>query len=258
VLKQRIIPKFLLRDGRLTKGVRFHENFREAGNPVTTASVYDSYGVDELIFLDIQATVQSRRTTIDIIERVSQKVFMPLTVGGGVRTCDDVNQLLRAGGDKVAVNTAAVEQPGFVQQAAQQFGDQCITVAIDYQEVAPGKLRVVTHCGTRITNLDPLQWALRMQDANCGEILFCSIDRDGMMSGFDLDLLNRAQERLSVPLIASSGAGSLQHCIDALRLGVSAIAIGSLFIFTDHSPIRIRSHLWSNGIRVRASKSSRN
>lgn len=258
MLKQRIIPKFLLRNGRLTKGVRFTENLREAGNPVTTARVYDSYGVDELIFLDIEATERSRNTVVDIIERVSEQVFMPLTVGGGVRTLDDVNQLLRAGADKVSVNTAAVELPGFVKEAAQRFGDQCMTVAIDYREVEPGKHRVFTHCGKTPTGHDPVEWALRMQDDNCGEILLCSIDRDGTHSGYDMDMLARAHERLNVPMIASSGAGSLQHCIDTLRLGISGIAIGSMFIFTDHSPIRVRSHLWSHGVNVRASTSSRN
>jgi cyclase len=258
MLKQRIIPKFLLRDGRLFKGVRFHERHREAGNPVTTAKVYDAYGVDEMIFLDTQATQRSLGSMTDLIQRVAAEVFMPFTVGGGVRTLEDVNLLLRAGADKVSVNTAAVEDPGFVKRAAMRFGDQCITVSIDYKELAPGVFRVFTHGGQQPTDLDPLEWAVRMQDDNCGEILLCSIDRDGTMSGYDLDMLRKAQERLHIPIIASSGAGSLQDCFAALQLGVSAIAVSSLFLFTDHSPIKIRSHLSSRGINVRASPNSRN
>lgn len=258
MLKKRIIPKFLLRDGRLVKGVHFHENFREAGNPVSTAKVYDAYGVDELIFLDIQASVASQNIMVDIIERVSEEIFMPLTVGGGVRTLDDINTLLQAGADKISVNTAAVENPGFIKQAAKTFGDQCITVSIDYREVYPGVFRVFSHGGYQATELAPIDWALRMQDNNCGEILFCSIDRDGTMSGYDLDMIQRVSEMLDVPVIASSGAGSLQHGLEALMTDVSAITISSLFFFTDHSPIKVRSYLWSKGINVRASKSSRN
>lgn len=257
-LKKRIIPKFLLRGGRLCKAVRFHENFREAGNPVTTAKVYDSYGVDELMFLDIEATVQSRSTVAHVIEEVSRHVFMPFTVGGGVSTLGDVNRLLRAGADKVSVNSAAVDNPAFVREAARTFGDQCITVAVDYRELAPGVPRVFTHGGRQRTDLEPVEWARRMQDANCGEILLCSIDRDGTMSGYDLDLIARAAEALEVPVIASSGAGTLQHCIEALEAGASAIAVSSMFLFTDHSPIKVRSHLWTRGLPVRASKSSRN
>ncbi|MEW5743975.1 MAG: imidazole glycerol phosphate synthase cyclase subunit [Nitrospirota bacterium] len=258
MVKKRIIPKFLIKDGRLVKGVRFHENFREAGNPVTTAKVYDAYGVDELIFVDIQASVESRATVVDIIERVSEEIFMPFTAGGGVRTLDDVNNLLRAGADKVSVTTAAVENPRFIKEAASRFGDQCMIVCIDYKETAPGVFRVFTHGGSRSTDLEPLEFALTLQDHSCGEIVLCSIDRDGTMSGYDLELIHRASERLEIPLIASSGAGSLQDCIDAFDAGASAITISSMFLFTDHSPIKVRSFLWSKNVNVRASKSSRN
>jgi cyclase len=258
MLKKRIIPKFLIKDGRLVKAVRFYENFREAGNPVTTAKVYDAYGADELIFLDIQASIESRKTVINIIERVSAEVFMPFTAGGGVRTLDDVNNLLRAGADKVSVNTAAVENPAFIKEAAQRFGDQCMIVSIDYKEVAPGVFRIFTHGGTQRTELDPVTFACQMQDNNCGEILLCSIDRDGTMSGYDLDMIRTISEKLHIPIIASSGAGSLQDCIDAFGAGASAISISSMFLFTDHSPIKIRSYLWSKDVNVRASKSSRN
>jgi cyclase len=256
MVKKRIIPKFLIQGGRLVKGVRFHENFREAGNPVTTAKVYDAYGVDELVFLDIEASTEKRPVMYGIIERVSEEVFMPFTVGGGVCTLEDVNRLLRAGADKVSINTAAVDRPEFIREAAARFGDQCITVAIDYREVAPGINRVCSHCGHTTTELDPLDWALRMQDAHCGEIILCSIDRDGAMSGYDLDMIERVSARLEVPLIASSGAGGLDDCRAALEAGASAITISSLFLFTDHSPIKVRSYLATNGVNVRSQKGS--
>jgi cyclase len=257
MLKKRIIPKFLIKDGRLVKGVRFHENIREAGNPVTTAKVYDAYGVDELIFLDIQASLQERQAVIDIIERVSEEIFMPFCVGGGVKTLAHVNDLLKAGADKVSVNTAAIECPGFIREAAARFGDQCMTVVIDYKEVTPGIFKVFSHCGRKQTDFEPMDWALRMQDEHCGEIILCSIDRDGTMSGYDLEMIHRLSERLEAPLIASSGAGSLSDCIAAFEAGASAITVSSMFIFTDHSPIKLRSYLVSNHINVRANWGSR-
>lgn len=256
MLKKRIIPKFLIEKGRLVKGVRFHENLRIAGNPVSTAKVYDSYGVDELIFLDIEASLENRSVVLDIIERVSEEVFMPFTVGGGVRTLSDINDLLRAGADKVCINTAAIETPGFIREAASRFGDQCITVAIDYRETQPGIHRVYSRCGRQLTALNPLEHALAMQDSHCGEILLCSIDRDGTMSGFDTEMIEKATEALDVPLIASSGAGSLHDCREALDAGASAITISSMFLFTDHSPIKVRSYLASNNVNVRSQKGS--
>jgi imidazole glycerol-phosphate synthase subunit HisF len=257
VVKKRIIPKFLIKNGRLVKGIHFHENFREAGNAVSTAKVYDAYGVDELIFLDIQATVENHKTVSGIIKSVSEEIFMPFTVGGGVRTFEHINELLRAGADKVSINTAAVENPDFIKQAAARFGDQCITVAIDYKELDPGVFRVFTHCGKNPTDIDPLEWAFRMQDAHCGEVIFCSIDRDGTMSGYDLEPIHRLSEKLDIPLIASSGAGSLNDCRVALEAGASAITISSMFLFTDHSPIKVRSYLASNNVNVRANWGSR-
>jgi cyclase len=257
MVKKRIIPKFLIQDGRLVKGVRFHENIREAGNPVTTAKVYDAYGVDELCFLDIQASLAHRQTVLDIIDRVSKEIFMPFTVGGGVRTLDQVNDLLRVGADKVSIETAAVEDPGFVREAAARFGDQCITVAIDYRETAPGVFRVFSHCGHQATELDPLDWALRMQDHHCGEIILCSIDRDGTMNGYDLEMIHKISEKLEVPVVASSGAGSLSDIMAAFEAGASALTISSMFLFTDHSPIKVRSYLSSNHVNVRANPGSR-
>lgn len=258
MVKKRIIPKFLLKDGRLVKGVRFHENFREAGNAVSTSKVYDAYGVDELIFLDIQASRQSRKAVCHVIEEVSEEIFMPFTGGGGVSSLEDIDALLQSGADKVSINTAAVEKPEFIRESATVYGAQCIVVAIDYQEVEPGVFKVLTHGGTVVTDMDPVEWALRMQDCNCGEILLCSIDRDGTMSGYDLDMIGTVAMKIDIPLIASSGAGSLKDCEDAFEAGASAITISSMFIFTDHSPIKVRSYLFSRGVDVRASKSSRN
>jgi len=258
VVKKRIIPKFLLKDGRLVKGVQFTNNFREAGNPVSTSKVYDAYGVDELIFLDITASQESRKAVCGIIEKVSEEVFMPFTAGGGVSTLEDINNLLRSGADKVSINTAAVESPGFIKKSAQVYGNQCIIASLDYKEVAPGKFRVFTHGGQIETNHDPVELAMMMRDQGCGEIMLCSIDRDGTMTGYDLDMIDKLADKLDIPLIISSGAGSLQDCIDAFDAGASAITISSMFFFTDHSPIKVRSYLSSKGVDVRASKKSRN
>lgn len=256
MLKKRIIPKFLIQNGRLVKGVRFHEKMRIAGSPASTARVYDSYGVDELLFLDIDASVKSSSTVHNIIAEISEEIFMPFTAGGGVRTLEDINDLLRVGADKVSINTAAIEMPKFILEAASRFGDQCITVAIDYKEVTPGNYKVFSHCGNVQTELDPIEHAIRMQDQHCGEILMCSMDRDGTMSGFDLELIERASDQLSIPVVASSGAGGLKDCKAALESGASAITISSMFLFTDHSPIKVRSYLASNGIAVRSQMGS--
>lgn len=258
MLKNRIIPKFLLKNGRLVKGVAFHDNHREAGNPVSAAKVYDSYGVDELIFLDILSSIQSREIILDIIKRVSEEVFMPMTVGGGIRNLEDIRQLLSAGADKISINTVAVENPKFTQNAAQYFGDQCIVGSVDYKEVKPGIFKVFTHGGRIRTDLDPIEWSLKLQDQHCGEIMLTSIDRDGTLSGYDNQMIQELNQRLDIPLIASSGAGCLEDCILAFQAGADAITISSMFFFTDHSPIKVRSYLASKGINVRASKSSRN
>ena len=257
MLKKRIIPKFLVRGGRLVKGRRFFDDVREAGNPVSTAKVYDSYGVDEMIFVDIDATPEGRLIDGAIIERVSEEVFMPFTVGGGITDLRQIEKLLASGADKVSINSAAVADPGFVTQAASRFGDQCIVASIDYRELEDGSRRVATRCGHEATALAPDEFALRMQDAHAGEILLTSIDRDGMMNGYDLELVARLSEQLDIPLIASSGAGSLKHVHDVLDAGASAATISSMFIFTDHSPIKVRTYLSSNGVPVRSQKGSR-
>lgn len=256
MLKKRIIPKFLIRGGRLVKCQRFFNNQREAGSPVSTAKVYDSYGVDELMFVDIDATPEGRSVAGSIIERVSEEVFQPFTVGGGITTLAQIETLLKSGADKVSINSAAVASPTFVTEAASKFGDQCIVVSVDYREI-DGQKRVYGRCGHDATDNDPVEWALRMQDAHAGEILMTSIDRDGMMNGYDLDMINALAGKLDIPLIASSGAGSLEHCKQALDAGASAITISSMFIFTDHSPIKVRTYLATNGVHVRNQRGSR-
>jgi cyclase len=252
MLKKRIIPKFLVRGGRLVKARRFFNDVREAGNPVSTAKVYDSYGVDEMIFVDIDATRDGRIIDGTIIERVSEEVFMPFTVGGGVTNLRQIEQLLAAGADKVSINSAAIAHPEFVTQAASRFGDQCIVVSIDYRELDGGRRQVVSRGGDEPAEFDAVVFALRMQDAHAGEILLTSIDRDGMMGGYDVDLVERLAPQLDIPLIASSGAGSLKHVHDVLDAGASAATISSMFIFSDHSPIKVRTYLSSNGVHVRS------
>ncbi|MBX9881065.1 MAG: imidazole glycerol phosphate synthase cyclase subunit [Sphingomonas sp.] len=257
MLKKRIIPKFLIRGGRLVKLRRFDDDQREAGNPVSTAKVYDSYGIDELIFLDIDATREGRVVASSVIERVAEEVFIPFTVGGGVRSLDEIEALLKAGADKVSINSAAAADPGFVTRAASRFGDQCIVASIDYRQLSDGSRPVFAAGGQTAVGQDAIDWALRLQDAHAGEILLSSIDRDGMMTGYDLDLIAALSDRLNVPLIASSGAGSLADCKAALDAGASAITISSMFIFTDHSPIKVRTYLNTNGVPVRSQKGSR-
>ena len=258
MLMNRIIPKFLLSSGRLVKYRQFFEDERMAGNPVSTARVYNDYGADEFIVLDIVPSEESKAQVRDIVKTMSEEIFMPFTVGGGVASMDDIYQLLRAGADKVSVNSHAVRDPSFVGEAARAVGDQCITVSIDYKDISPNVPRVYINGGREKTLHNPIDWALRMQDALCGEILITSIDCDGMMNGYDIDMIAELSEKLDVPLVSSGGCGGLQHCIDAFAKGASAVAISSLFLFTDHSPIKLRSHLISNGINVRASKTSRN
>lgn len=258
MLRKRIIPKFLIKGGRLVKGVQFNRGMREAGNPTTTARVYNDYGVDELIILDIEATAKNRKTEIGIVDKISKEIFMPFTVGGGVRSIEDINSLLKSGADKIALTTAAVENPSLIKEAAKKFGNQCLVAGIDYREIAPGVSRVFTHGGHKLTKLDPYDLALTLQENNCGEIMLCAIDHDGMMNGYDLEMIARLSEKLDIPLIASCGAGNLEDCYHAFEKGAAAITVSSMFLFTDNSPIKLRSYLFSKGINVRASKNSRN
>ena len=251
MLKRRIIPKLLLKDGRNVKGVKFVK-LRDTGHPVTNARIYDAQGADELVFLDITASKDNRTILFDIIASAAEEVFMPFCVGGGVRTVDDVRELLRAGADKVSINSAAVETPELITRGAERFGVQCMVVSIDYQTNADGKPEVFTHGGTVATGLDPIEHAVEMAKRGAGELLVTSIDRDGTMEGYDVEVLKRIVDRVKIPVIASGGAGTLQHLADAMKQAdVSAVAVGSLFHFTDQSPIKARSFMKVAGIPVR-------
>jgi cyclase len=251
MLKKRIIPKLLLKNGRNVKGVKF-VHLRDTGHPVTNARIYDAQGADELMFLDITASAENRSILYDIIARTAEEVFMPFCVGGGVRTVEDIRNLLLAGADKVSINTAAVENPTLIADGARLFGVQCIVVSIDFRRHGR-RCKVCTHGGTVATDLDVLDHVRRMADLGAGEILLTSIDRDGTMEGYDLEITRAVADAVNVPVIASGGAGTLQHLVDAVHEGhASAVAVGSLFHFTDQSPIKARAFMRVAGVDVRA------
>ncbi|MBM3855898.1 MAG: imidazole glycerol phosphate synthase subunit HisF [Verrucomicrobia bacterium] len=252
MLTKRIIPCLDVKDGRVVKGVSFL-NLRDAGDPVEAAVVYDREGADELCFLDITASHENRKTIIDVVERTAARVFMPVTVGGGVRTLDDVRNLLNAGADKVSINTAAVERPEFVKEAAQRFGTQCIVVAVDAKQVpAADRWEVFTHGGRRSTGLDAVDWATRMEDYGAGEILLTSMDQDGRQSGYDLALTAAVSERVSIPVIASGGVGTLDHLYDGFVTGkADAVLAASIFHFRTFTIPQAKAYLRERGIPVR-------
>lgn len=254
-LAKRIIPCLDVDAGRVVKGVRFVD-IKDAGDPVEVARRYDLQGADEITFLDITASSDDRNTMEDVVAAVASQVFIPLTVGGGIRNLDDIRRMLKAGADKVSINTAAVQNPGFVQQAAQQFGSQCIVVAIDAKRVADDKgqarWRVFTHGGRRETELDVVEWARKMVDLGAGEILLTSMDRDGTRDGFDLALTKAVSEAVSVPLIASGGVGSLQDLADGVSKGkADAVLAASIFHFGEHTVNEAKAVMQSQNIEVR-------
>lgn len=250
-LKVRLIPSLLLSNGRCVKGVQFAQ-FRDVGHPVTAAKVYDAQGADELVFLDITATQENRPTLLTLVAQTAEACFMPLTVGGGIRTAEDVRRLLEAGADKVAVNTAAVKSPPLIREAARRFGSQSVVVAIDSKETAPGRYEVFVQGGKHPTGLEVAAWAKAAVEMGAGEIFLTSIDRDGMRSGFDLALIRMVSEAVDCPVIAAGGAGTLQHLVEAVRLGgASAVSAASLFHFTDQSVIKARAYMKQAGLNVR-------
>jgi cyclase len=250
-LKVRIIPCLDVKDGRVVKGVNF-VNLRDAGDPVEQAAVYDAAGADELTFLDITASSDARDTLFDVVARTAERCFMPLTVGGGVRTVDDVRKLLLAGADKTSINTAAVNRPEFVREAAEKFGAQCVVVAIDAKQVSPGKWEVFTHGGRNGTGLDAVDWAQRMAAYGAGEILLTSMDRDGSEKGFDLDLTRAVADAVTIPVVASGGVGNLDHFVDGVVKGhASAVLAASIFHFGRHSIGEAKQHMAAAGIPVR-------
>jgi cyclase len=252
MLTKRIIPCLDVKDGRVVKGVSF-VNLRDAGDPVEVATIYDREGADELCFLDITASHENRKTIIDVVERTAARVFMPLTVGGGVRTLDDIRALLNAGADKVSINTTAVQQPEFVREASRRFGTQCIVVAVDAKRAAAGgHWQVYTHGGRKETGLDAVEWAQRMAEYGAGEILLTSMDQDGRQSGYDLALTAAVSESLSIPVIASGGVGTLEHLYDGLVKGkAEAVLAASIFHYRTHTIQQAKAYLHDRGVPVR-------
>jgi len=251
MLKVRIIPCLDVKDGRVVKGVNFVD-LRDAGDPVEQAQVYDRAGADELCFLDITASHEDRDIIFDVVSRTAEACFMPLTVGGGVRTVEDIRKLLLAGADKVSINTAAVHKPEFVREAAEKFGSQCIVVAIDAKATGPGRWEVFTHGGRNPTGIDAVEWAKRMEAYGAGEILLTSMDKDGTRSGFDIGLTRAISDAVRIPVIASGGVGNLDHLVEGARDGgASAVLAASIFHFGEHSIGDAKIHMDAAGVPVR-------
>jgi cyclase len=251
MLKARVIPCLDVKDGRVVKGVNFVDLI-DAGDPVEQARVYDQQGADELCFLDITASSDNRETIYDVVRRTAEQCFMPLTVGGGVRTVDDVRKLLLAGADKVSINTAAVTNPEFVREAAQKFGNQCIVVAIDAKQTGPDKFEIFTHGGRNPTGIDAVEWAQKMADYGAGEILLTSMDRDGTRSGFNLELTRAIADAVKIPVIASGGVGTLDHLAEGIRDGhASAVLAASIFHFGEYTIREAKEAMRDTGIPVR-------
>ncbi len=251
MLKIRIIPCLDVKDGRVVKGVNFVD-LKDAGDPVEQARLYDAAGADELCFLDITASSENRDTLYDVVSRTAEQCFMPLTVGGGVRTVEDIRKLLLAGADKVSINTAAVKTPEFVREAAEKFGNQCIVVALDAKQVSPGKFEIFTYGGRNATGIDAVAWAKRMTAYGAGEILLTSMDRDGTRGGYDLPLTRAIADAVNVPIIASGGVGTLDHLVAGVREGhASAVLAASIFHFGEYTLRQAKEHLRAAGIPVR-------
>lgn len=254
-LAKRIIPCLDVDNGRVVKGVNF-VGIRDAGDPVEIAKRYNEQGADEITFLDITATHEGRDTTAHTVEQIASEVFIPLTVGGGIRTIDDIRTMLNAGADKVSINSAAVHNPDFVRQASERFGAQCIVVAIDAKRVSadgePRRWEIFTHGGRKPTGIDAVEWAIKMADYGAGEILLTSMDRDGTKNGFDLGVTRAISDAVPVPVIASGGVGDLQHLVDGVKEGrADAVLAASIFHFGEYSVPEAKQFMQSQGVEVR-------
>jgi cyclase len=254
-LAKRIIPCLDVDNGRVVKGVQFVD-IRDAGDPVEVANRYDKQGADEITFLDITASSDDRETMVHVVEQVASQVFIPLTVGGGIRSTEDIQNMLKAGADKISINTAAVKDPGFVRRAAEQFGSQCIVVAIDAKQVSSEdeakRWDVFTHGGRNTTGLDVIEWAQKMAAYGAGEILLTSMDRDGTRDGFDIDLTRAVSEAVNIPVIASGGVGNLEHLADGILYGkADAVLAASIFHFGEHTIAEAKECMAKRNIEVR-------
>lgn len=251
MLSNRIIPCLDVHEGRVVKGVNF-VNLIDAGDPVEQAKAYEQQGADELVFLDITASSDERAIMHDVVERTASECFMPLTVGGGIRNLEDIRKMLNAGADKVSLNTAALKDPNLVKEAAAKFGNQCIVVAIDAKQSSPGKWTVYTHGGRNATDIDALEWAVRVMELGAGEILLTSMDADGTKDGYDLKLTRAVSEAVSIPVIASGGAGTLEHLESAFQQGrANAVLAASIFHFGTYTIKEAKRFLKAAGIPVR-------
>jgi cyclase len=251
MLCNRIIPCLDVSEGRVVKGVNFVDLI-DAGDPVEQAKIYNDQGADELCFLDITATSDNRNTILDVVSRTADQVFMPLTVGGGVRELQDIRNLLEAGADKIAINSAAVHNPEFVREASLKCGNQCIVVAIDAKSTGEGKWEIFTHGGRKPTGIDAIKWAQQMADYGAGELLVTSMDRDGTKSGFDIDLTRTISENVSVPVIASGGVGTLDHLVDGIKLGkADAVLAASIFHFGEYTIAQAKDAMRNANIPMR-------
>lgn len=251
MLAKRIIPCLDVKEGRVVKGTNFI-NLRDAGDPVELAAFYDREGADELVFLDITASAEGRGIMEDVMRRTAEVAFIPFTVGGGLRSLEDIRAMLKAGADKVSLNTAAVQDPNLVRDAALRFGSQCVVVAIDARRVGPGRWEVYTHGGRKPTGRDAIQWAKQVEKLGAGEILLTSMDRDGTKDGYDLELTRAVAEAVNIPVIASGGAGTLEHLYQGLTEGkADAVLAASIFHYGEYTIRQVKEYLAQRGVEVR-------
>ena len=251
MLKIRIIPCLDVKNGKVVKGTKF-VNLKYAGDPVKQAKIYDNQGADELCFLDITASSDKRNILYDVVKKTAQKCFMPLTVGGGIRSIEDIRKLLLCGADKVSINTAAIINPQLIKKASSKFGNQCIVVAIDAKQVKKNKWEIYTHGGRKNTGIDAIEWAKKMEGLGAGEILLTSMDKDGTKSGFDLKLTKKISSSISIPVVASGGVGNIQHLVDGIKIGkASAVLAASIFHYGKYTIRQVKNKMKQKGIAIR-------